>query len=88
MVESCLKWDIYSTVVWCNSVKDDCKQGCATVEGNDWNMDANKEDYQYPTFTNAVNVKTLIASAADMNVALHLETFNGWFETFERCFNL
>lgn len=45
---------IYSTVVWCNSVKDNCKQGGATVEGNDWNMYANKEDYQYPTFTNAV----------------------------------
>lgn len=54
LVESCLKWDIYSTVVWCNSVKDYCKQGGATVEGNDWNMYANKEDYQYPTFTTAV----------------------------------
>lgn len=27
------KWDIFSTVVWCNSVKDDCKQEGATVEG-------------------------------------------------------
>lgn len=24
---------LYSTVVWCNSVKDDCKQEGATVEG-------------------------------------------------------